>query len=167
MNSKYTLSPTVSAGFTFQFLVLMTFLFWLLHIIHIWISIVFPHAAKKLKKRDKYIHITTVLVVVAISLIGPVVAAAKFPYIVPRLPVLTCFSSDVNWTFYSLILPCSIILAIASTLLILLFNTTYKVSIDDCVRFKSRSLQLLSNSMFPMFLFMAFLKLSYCLRKPI
>ena len=141
MNSKYTLSPTVSAGFTFQFLVLMTFLFWLLHIIHIWISIVFPHAAKKLKKRDKYIHITTVLVVVAISLIGPVVAAAKFPYIVPRLPVLTCFSSDVNWTFYSLILPCSIILAIASTLLILLFNTTYKVSINDCVRFKSRSLR--------------------------
>ena len=88
----------------------------------------FPHAAKKLKKRDKYIHITIVLVVVAISLIGPVVAAAKFPYIVPRLPVLTCFSSDVNWTFYSLILPCSVILATASTLLILLFKTTYKVN---------------------------------------
>ena len=142
-----TIYHTISAGFIFQFLVLTTFLFWLLHIIHIWISIVFPHAAKKLK-HDKYIHITTVLVVVAISLIGPVVAAAKFPYIVPRLPVLTCFSSDLNWTFYSLILPCSIILAIALTLLlILLFNTTYKVSIDDCVRFKSRSL-LLSNSIF-------------------
>ena len=125
------MSTTSSAGFIFQFLILMTFLFWLEHIIHIWITIEFPHAAKKLKKRNKYIHITTVLVVVAISLIGPVVAAAKFPYIVPRLPVLTCFPSNLNWIFYSLILPCSIILATASTFLVLLFKTTYKVNKYD------------------------------------
>ena len=119
---------TISAGFVFQFLVLMTFLFWLQHITHIWITIVFPHAAKKLKKRERVIHILMVVVMVVISLIGPVVAVAKYPYIVPRLPAFVCFSSNLNWTFYSLILPCSIILALATTFLILLFERTYKVS---------------------------------------
>ena len=99
-----------------------------MHIIHIWISIAFPYFAKKLKKREKVTHITVVLLVVVISLVGPVVSIAKYPYIVPRLPTLVCFSSDLNWTFYSLILPCSIIFALASTFLILLFNATYKVS---------------------------------------
>lgn len=122
-------SPTpycTISGFLFQFLIVMLFSFWLLHIVHIWISVAFPHIAKKVKKHDKIIHVVTVVLIVLLSLIGPVVAVAKYPYIVPRLPTLTCFSSDLNWTFYSLILPSCIAIALASTFLILLFNTTYK-----------------------------------------
>ena len=128
----YRTHPIISTGFIFQFLMLVTFLFWLLHIILVWITVVFPHTAKKVKKRGKVIHVTMVVAVIAFSLIGPVVAVANYPYIIPRLPVFTCFSSDLNWTFYSLILPCSITFALASTFLVLLFRTTYKVS-NKCI----------------------------------
>ena len=122
----------IFVGFLFQFLIVMLFSFWLLHIVHIWISVAFPHIAKKVKKYDKLIHVIAVVLIVIFSLIGPVVAVAKYPYTASRLPTLACISSDLNWNFYSLILPCCLVFALASTFLILVFNTTYKVRETIC-----------------------------------
>ena len=117
------------AGITFFVSIILAFSFWTVHIMHIWITVELPHLTftKKLKSHSKVVHILVVLLCFLISVIGPIGALAKYSYIVTRVPALTCSPNNIDYIFYSLIVPCIILLGLATSFLVLLFWTVYKV----------------------------------------
>ena len=82
---------------------------------------------KKLKTHSKVVHIAVVSSCILLSTLGPIVALAKYPYVVTRVPGLACTPDNLDFVFYSLIFPCVILFATSTTFLVLLFWTVYKV----------------------------------------
>ena len=107
-------------------------MFWTVHIIHIWITVDLPNVTftKKLKTHSKVVHIAVVSACILLSIIGPIVALAKYSYVVIRVPALTCSPNDLDFVFYTLILPCVLLIATSTSFLVLLFWTVYKVCIE-------------------------------------
>ena len=131
---KLAFSPFYYAfsGVTFHISIILAFTFWTVHIIHIWITVDLPNVTftKKLKAHSKVVHIAVVLACILLSIIGPIVALAKYSYVVVRVPALSCSPDDLDFVFYTLILPCVLLIATSTSFLVLLFWTVYKVCIE-------------------------------------
>ena len=84
---------------------------------------------KKLRTHSKVVHIAVVSTCILLSILGPIVTLAKYKYVVIRVPALTCTPDDLDLIFYSLILPCVLLIATSTSFLVLLFWTVYKVCI--------------------------------------
>ena len=117
------------SGITFHISIILAFCFWTVHIIHIWITVDLPNLTftKKLKTHSKVVHIAVVSTCILLSIVGPIVALAKYSYVLSRVPALSCTPNDLDFIFYSIMLPCILLLAIATSVLVLLFWTVYKV----------------------------------------
>ena len=131
---KLAFSPFYYAfsGVTFHISIILAFTFWTVHIIHIWITVDLPNVTftKKLKAHSKVVHIAVVSACILLSIMGPIVALAKYSYVVIRVPALTCTPDDLDFVFYTLILPCVLLIATSTSFLVLLFWTVYKVCIE-------------------------------------
>ena len=132
LNLHYYPKYYASSGVTFHISIILAFMFWTVHIIHIWITVDLPNVAftKKLKTHSKVVHIAVVSACILLSIIGPIVALAKYSYVVVRVPALTCSPDDLDFVFYTLILPCVLLIATSTSFLVLLFWTVYKVCIE-------------------------------------
>ena len=95
------------------------FLFW---------SIKYPFNYRmfKLAGRTRYAHIISVVLAVVVPL-PLALAHLKSGFIITANPSLVCVGRNRDYTYYTFILPISIIVAITSNLLVLIFWTVLKV----------------------------------------
>ena len=74
----------------------------------------------------KYVHITTVLLALFLPTI-PALLHLKHGYTMTDTPTTVCTGRDAAVTFFTLILPASILLAVATSMLVIIFWTILKV----------------------------------------
>ncbi len=119
-----------SSGFVFQFAIGAILGCWVAQLVYMVILLHFPFfGERKLKKKKTYFHVVSLVVVISLSLIGPVVALARFNYVTIRFPPFICLPSNQDWVFYSFGLPISIFTATGIILCILLTRAIHKVSV--------------------------------------
>ena len=94
-------------------------LFWFFHIVLLFWKIKFPFHAKHFKNKGYFQYICIIMVIAAIllPLENLIAILASGGLTIPRFPPVQCFPRDTDATFYSFILPSSIIFAIAVSLI--------------------------------------------------
>ena len=97
----------------------MTTVFW---------KIRFPFQAKMMENGTKSIHLAVILLGLVIPFIPIIVGFATGGFIVDHFPPVVCVTSSGDAAYYTLALPVSFIIAIGTSLLILVLVTIVKVS---------------------------------------
>ena len=119
-----------SSGFVLQFGVGVILGCWVAQLVYMVILLHFPFFGERtLTKKKTYFHVVSLVVIISLSLIGPVVALARFNYVTIRFPPFICLPSNQDWVFYSFALPISICTATGIILCILLTRAVHKVSV--------------------------------------
>ena len=105
-------------------------LFILFHAIGLFWGVVFPFHFRKFKAEGKlkYIHIATVLIALLLPLV-PALLHLERGYVVANSPTVVCYGRSIDVTFFSFILPLSSILAVTTSILIIMFWIIFKVSL--------------------------------------
>ena len=100
----------------------------LFHAVGLCWCVVFPFHFRKIKAEEKlkYIHVTTLLIALFLPTV-PALLHLKEGYGIASSPTTICFGRSVAVTFFSLILPLSIILAIATAILVTTVWIIFKV----------------------------------------
>ena len=117
-------------GFCFHWLLVLIGIFWLQHLCHLFLKIMFPIWSKKHNDMEKSVvlHVMEVSGAVFISILAPVIYLAVSKYTVIRFPPVLCFPSR-KVIFYTVCLPLCVILGSGSILFIIIFWTLVKVSL--------------------------------------
>jgi hypothetical protein len=91
-------------------------------------GVAFPFFYRKIKEEGalKYIHISTVVVALVLPLVPALLHLMDGYSIVPS-PVNICIGRNIAITYYSLVLPISILFATTTTILTLLLRKILKV----------------------------------------
>ena len=129
-------------GAVFYYALLQLAIFWLCHILTVFWALKFPFHARVFRKTDrmKFIHIASVLSGVLIPFFPVVVTMIEFSYNkssaeavkgglgfgIIRFPPILCVGRHKHTTFYSLIFPLCIILAVGINFLIYVFWIIHK-----------------------------------------
>ena len=121
-----------SAGIVFYYGLFQVAVWWFCHEISIFWGVCFPFHAKSLEKahRTKYIHIIMVivgLVLPALPVIVTFTTGDPSGFGLTRFPPILCTGLEKDATFYSLVLPINILMAIGIPLLIIIFRIIHKV----------------------------------------
>ena len=103
-------------------------LFVLFHAVGLCWGVLFPFHFRQFKAEEKlkYIHITTVLIALLLPMV-PALLHLEKGYGVASSPTVVCLGRSVDVTFFSLVLPLSAILAVATSILIIMFWIIFKV----------------------------------------
>ena len=86
----------------------------------------FSYRAFSISTRIRYAHVISVILAVVIPLPGALIHL-KGGYIIIGNPSLVCAGRNTDYTYYTFILPLSVLLAITTCLLVLIFWTLLKV----------------------------------------
>lgn len=86
----------------------------------------FSYRTFKLSGRARYAHIISILLAVLVPLPGALVHL-EGGYVLTGSPSLVCAGRNTDYTYYTFILPLSIILAVTTCLLVLIFSIILKV----------------------------------------
>lgn len=123
----------IPPGFVFHWTLVLLATLWLLHLIHLFLRIVFPIWSRKLnKKRTKIImHVTEVTGATILCGITPVAFISTSEYNFQRFPPFICFPTK-SVSFYSICLPLCVIVGTGVILAIIMFWTLHKVSYSVC-----------------------------------
>jgi len=115
-------------GFVFQFCLLFMAITWFLHLFHLFLGIQFPFWSRFLgeKKWKLRLHIVELISVIVLSGIGPTAFVSASEYTLGRFPPLFALPSR-EVSFYTIMLPLTIILAIGVNLAFFSFWTIHKV----------------------------------------
>ena len=123
-----------SAGIVFFYGLFQLAVWWFCHVVSLFWGIQFPFHARSFKTtgRIKYIHITMVIVGLVLPTLPVVVAFTPgnpntSGFGLTRFPPILCTSLQRDPSFYSLVLPINILLAIGVPLVIIVFWTIHKV----------------------------------------
>jgi len=111
-----------SAGFLVHAGIVQIMLYWLLHLIHLFLKFVFPFTIRHVdtKKWKRGFHIAEVILITVVTCIAPIyvlTGSKYYPYGYP--PNLCIPNADV--TFYTVVAPTAIILCIGTCLILLMF----------------------------------------------
>ncbi|XP_065889434.1 uncharacterized protein [Dysidea avara] len=114
-------------GFCFHWLLVLIGIFWLQHLCHLFLKIMFPIWSKKHNDMEQSVvlHVMEVSGAVFISILAPVIYLAVSKYTVIRFPPVLCFPSR-KVIFYTVCLPLCVILGSGSILFIIIFWTLVK-----------------------------------------
>ena len=128
MSYNYTGNYMANTGIGFMYGMAQLGLFVLFHAIGLCWGVVFPFHYRKFKAEGKlkYIHITTVLIALFLPLV-PALLHLKEGYGIADTPTVVCQGRNVHVTFFTLILPMSAILAVATSVLVVMFWKIFKV----------------------------------------
>ena len=134
-------------GAVFYYTLFQLMVLWLCHIPTLFWGLKFPFQANAFKRshRMKYLHIASVVVGVLVPFVPVFATMIQFSYGkssaeavrgglgfgVIRFPPIICMGRHKDTTFYSLVLPLSIILMIGITLLIFVFWIIHKVRLNE------------------------------------
>ena len=101
------------------------------HAISLCWGILFPFHFRRMKadKKLKYIHITTVLSALLLPTI-PALLLLKDGYVIIDTPTTFCAGRSAVYSFYAIILPLSILLATATTALVIMLWEIMKVHVQ-------------------------------------
>jgi len=123
-----------SAGIVIYYGLFQLAVWWFCHVVSLFWKIRFPFHARSFETahRVKYIHIAMVIVGLVLPTLPVIVAfTAGNPssrgFGLTRFPPILCTSLQSDPTFYSLVLPINVLLAIGVPLLIIIFWIIYKV----------------------------------------
>jgi len=123
-----------SAGIVIYYGLFQLAVWWFCHVVSLFWGIQFPFHARLFKTtgRIKYIHITMVIVGLVLPTLPVIVAfTAGNPssrgFRPTRFPPILCTSLQRDPTFYSLVLPINILIAVGVPLVIIIFWTIHKV----------------------------------------
>lgn len=124
-----------SSGIILYYILIQLLLWFLWHTIAVFLSVTWPQHAKKLikSKKHRYLHITFVLA----SLILPTAPVlivmfassepVKLGFTLPQSPLILCTGIDLHSNFWGVLFPMSILLAIGTSLLVLVLRVVLKV----------------------------------------
>ena len=126
---KFIFNPLFIAGVIFHWSLVFITVLWLLHLIHLFIKIVFPIRSRKLdRKQTKIIlHVTEVGGAFILCSLAPIIYVSVSEYSFGRFPPLLCFPSRVV-SFYTVCVPLCVMLASGLILAIIMFWLLHKVS---------------------------------------
>ena len=115
-------------GIANLYLLLQITLWGTFHALGLCWGIAFPFHYRRFKTegRVKYVHITTVVLGLALPAISALVPLVDGYTITPS-PIDSCAGRNADITFFTMILPISILIAASSTVLIILFWIIFKV----------------------------------------
>ena len=118
----------IITGIVYSYGFLQMSLWTVFHVIALFWGLRFPFHYRKVKLDGyiKYIHIVSVVVAVLAPLI-PALPPLKDGFIATGTPPLLCSVRNADYTYYLLILPISILLAVSTSFLVLIFWTVLKV----------------------------------------
>ena len=118
-------------------------MFWLCHIFTLFWGLRFPFQARAFQKahRTKYIHIAGVLIGVFVPFLPVAATMIQFShgkssseavrgglgFGITRFPPILCVGKDKDTTFYSLILPLSLLMMVGITFVVFIFWIIHKV----------------------------------------
>ena len=116
-------------GFAFHWTIVLLCIFWLLHIIHLFMKIAFPMWSRKLDRRQIKIilHVMEVVGSLCLCSIAPIAFVTVSNYNFGRFPPLLCVPSK-EVTFYTICLPLCFMMATGTILAIIMFWMLHKVS---------------------------------------
>ena len=116
----------------FYYAVLVLDLFWIFHIAILFGKIVFPFHAKRLEARGffPYIHLNMIIAALVLPWQSLGSSLGKGGLTIPQFPPVVCLARNTDVTFYSFILPISIINATGVSLITIIFWTIIKVVRD-------------------------------------
>ena len=100
------------------------------HAVGLYWGVAFPFHFRRFKSegRIKYVHVTTVIVVLLLPMI-PALVPLVDGYAITLGPSDLCVGSNMDITYFTVILPISVLMATSSTILIILFWIVFKVKI--------------------------------------
>jgi len=114
----------------FHWLTVLLCVLWLLHVIHLFIKIVFPVKSRQLDfKRTKIIlHVTEVIGASFITILAPVVFVSVSEYNIGRFPPVLCLPSrEVG--FYTMCVPLCAVIGAGVILTVIIFWRLHQVII--------------------------------------
>ena len=116
-------------GVIFHWSLMLLAVLWLLHLIHLFIKIVFPIWSRKLdRKQTKIIlHVTEVTGAFILCGLVPIIFVSVSEYSFFQFPPIYCAASR-QVVFYTICLPLCVILASGVILAIIMFWTLHKAS---------------------------------------
>ena len=115
----------------FHFCFTLMSLFWLLHLFHIYLSVVFPIKARflKTKKWRRGLHITEVAGSLLISVLVPgILLLTNIDYNMAFYPPLLCLPGTQVSVFYSIAVPAVLFTVVGLSLIVIVTWTLLKVS---------------------------------------
>jgi len=136
MGAAQLIGPTpfcTLTGMVFYYGLFQLAMWWFLHVVSLFWKIRFPFHARSFETahRLKYIHIAMVIVGLVLPTLPVIVAfTAENPstrgFGLTRFPPILCTSLQRDSTFYSLVLPINLLIAIGVPLLIIMFWIIHK-----------------------------------------
>ena len=116
-------------GFILHALVLQIVLYWLLHLIHLFMKFIFPFAIRRYdtRKWKRIFHITEVIAINLLTAITPIYTVVDSKYYPYGFPPVLCVP-NATLTFYSLVLPLIFMLWIGTSIILLMLWRLQMVS---------------------------------------
>lgn len=117
------------AGLVFTYSLQQICIWGALHAAFIYWGMRYPFSYRmfKISGRIRYVHVISVILAVVAPLPGALIHL-KDGYIITANPSVICAGRNTDYTYYTFILPLSVVLAITMCLLVLIFWTVLKVS---------------------------------------
>lgn len=118
-----------TVGFAFHWVIMLLAVSWLLHLVHLFIQIIFPLWSRKLNRKQMKIilHVVEVAVTLFLCSLAPTLFVVLSEYKFGRFPPLLC-SPSKEVSFYTICLPLCMIMGIGMNLTIIMFWILHKVS---------------------------------------
>ena len=118
------------AGVAFNYAVVQGCTWAMLHAIFLFWGVVFPFSYRQLRisGRIRHAHIISIILAVVIPLPAGLIHLVD-GYIFTANPAFACAGRNLDITFYTFILPISVIICITACLLVLILWTIFKVCV--------------------------------------
>jgi len=115
-------------GVVFHWGLVLLATFWLLHVIHLFIKIVYPIWSRKLDRNKTKIilHVTEVTLAFILCGLAPIIFVSVSEYSIGRFPPLLCLSSKAV-SFYTMCIPLCFMIGTGVILAIIMFWKLHKV----------------------------------------
>ena len=113
----------VAAGVMESYFLVQGVLWWLFNICAIFWKVQFPFHSRYYDKTNqtRKIHIACVVVALNLPILAPVIISTTGGFTFSRFPPIVCVGRGVDANFYAVVLPTTLICAIGTTLLLLIF----------------------------------------------
>ena len=118
----------IYTGFLHMYVLAQLILWTTFHALGILMGVAFPFVNRRLKAEEKTKYINASMVVTALVLpLFPSLLHLIDGYTISLAPIEFCLGRSIPITYYTLLLPCSVLLAITTTALIIIFWKILKV----------------------------------------
>ena len=119
---------TFHSGVVFHYIALQQTLLWLFHILVVFWTVKFPIQAKNFSNKHQYVHFVMLVLVIVLPCIPLAAVLATGGSILASFPPFQCFARNSDVTYYTFILPASIMMGTGIALIILILHTLIHVT---------------------------------------